>query len=210
MRAVGLWQPGKPLDILTCAALALAAACSSPGPRVRTATPEGVSPAAARPTPTVQSSPYPYTTPLPPPTPTLLDGLYTKLDPKEGTPVPCRRCPDYAPEGGIWTLYLEKGLFRVFHTVTGWRSVGSFTVSGDRITLFNDPTCHQEVGLYAWTLEAGALTLKVIEDKCAIGLRAMNLTRQPWAACRPPSLEAAVSDHWQMPLGCDTSEGTLP
>ena len=150
-----------------------------------------------------QRTPYPYTTPLPPPIRTILDDTYTKFEPKEGTPVPCRRCPDYAPEGGIWKLSLDKGIFRIFYTVTGWRSMGSFTVSGDRIVLFNDPNCIEIIGIYTWTLKEGALTLKVIDDTCAIRLRAKNLTSLPWASCQPPSRKAAISDHWPKPPGCD-------
>jgi len=150
----------------------------------------------------LQRTPFPYTTPLPPPTPTILDGIYTKFDPKDGTPVPCRRCPDYAPEGGIWKLSLDKGIFRLLHQVTGWRSVGSYVVSGNQLQLFNDPYCPELIGTYTWTLEKGRLTLEVIEDKCSIGLRAMNLTSLPLLSCQPPSIEAATSDHWPKPPGC--------
>jgi len=169
------------------------------------------SPVATRqdmPTPTdvwttlLQTTPYPFSTPLPPPTPTILDGAYVKLEPNVGTPVPCRRCPDYAPEGGIWKLHLDGGIFRIAHEVTGWRSLGSFVVSGDRFTLFNDPNCIDEVGTYTWTLDEGELTLKIVDDDCAIRLRAKNLSSLPWASCQPPSLEAAISDHWLKPPGC--------
>ncbi len=149
-----------------------------------------------------QRTPFPYTTPLPPSTRTILDGAYAKLDPSEAEHFHCRRCPDYAPEGGIWKLSLDKGVFRMFYQVTGWRSIGSFTVSGDRLTLFNDPYCTDDVGDYTWKLEHGALTLQVIKDECAIRLRAMNLTMLPWLSCQPPNTEAAVTDHWLKPPGC--------
>jgi hypothetical protein len=61
---------------------------------------------------------------------TALDGTYTKLDPKKAPPVPCRRCPDYVPQGGIWKLNLDKGIFRIFHESTGWRSIGSDVSTG--------------------------------------------------------------------------------
>lgn len=157
---------------------------------------------AGLPSPTIESSPFPYTTPLPPPVRTALDGRYVKLDPIPGTPTPCRRCPDWKPEGGEWLLRFDQGVFRISHAVTGWRTVGSFTVSGDRLVLFNDPTCHREIGTYTWKLERGALTLEVVEDTCAIGLRAKNLTAMPWNACQPPNTEAAVTDHWPRPAGC--------
>jgi hypothetical protein len=150
-----------------------------------------------------QRTPYPYSTPLPPPTPTILDGTYSKFELKEATPVPCKRCPDYAPEGGIWKLSLDKGIFRIFYAVTGWRSIGSFTIAGNQLVLFNDPNCPEVVGTYTWKLERENLTLKVIKDECAIGLRAMNLTNLPWLSCHPPSTEAAITDHWPKPRGCD-------
>lgn len=150
----------------------------------------------------LQRTPYPYTTPLPPPTRTALDGTYTKLDTREGDHVHCKRCPDYAPEAGIWKLNLNNGVFRIFHQETEWRSLASFTVSGDRLALFNDPYCTDTVGVYTWKLEDRALSLKVIEDECAIRLRAMNLTDLPWRSCQPPNTEAAVTDHWLKPPGC--------
>jgi len=151
----------------------------------------------------LQTTPYPYRTPLPPPTPAALDGTYAKFETKEGTPVPCKRCPDYAPEGGVWKLNLDRGIFRVLHQVTGWRSLGSYTVSADRLVLFNDPNCPDVVGTYRWRVEAGELLLDEIEDECSIGLRAMNLTHLPWRSCRPPNVEAAVTAHWPRPPGCD-------
>ncbi len=150
-----------------------------------------------------QRAPYPHTLPPAPPQSTPIDGTYTKLEKKEGEPVHCLRCPDYAPEGGIWKLNLGKGVFRIFHRVTGWKDIGSFYVSGDRLILANDPVCHEMIGVYQWKLEEGRFTLKEIDDPCAIHLRAMNLTNLPWLSCQPPSAEAAVSDHWLKPQGCD-------
>ena len=151
----------------------------------------------------LQRAPFPFRMALPPPNSTLIDGTYTKFETKETPPVPCRRCPDYAPEGGIWKLNFDKGVFRIFHTVTGWKDIGSYVVSGDRLTLANDPVCHEMFGVYKWKLEKGKLMITVVEDKCAIGLRAMNLTKLPWLSCRPPNIEAAVTDHWPKPPGCD-------
>ena len=148
-------------------------------------------------------TPFPYTLPLPVPKDTPLDGTYTKFETKESPPVPCRRCPDYAPEGGIWKLNFNKGVFRILHKETGWKDLGSFFVSGDRLILANDPVCHEIIGVYLWHLEEGKLILKVIDDPCAIALRAMNLTKLPWLSCRPPSQEAAITDHWPKPPGCD-------
>jgi hypothetical protein len=151
----------------------------------------------------LQKKPFPHTVPLPPPGPTVLDGTYAKFDPKKTPPVPCRRCPDYVPEGGIWKLNLSKGVFRIFHEFTGWRSIGSFVVDEDRVQLFNDPTCIEAMGSYTWKLEEGRLGLQVVEDQCAIGMRATNLTQLPWMSCQPPSMEAGSSGHRNRPPGCE-------
>ena len=134
----------------------------------------------------LQKSPYPHTAPLPPHKRTVLDGTYTKFDPKKTPPVPCRRCPDYVPAGGIWKLQFSNGVYRIFHELTGWRSIGSFIVDGNRVKLFNDPTCIEVTGTYTWTLTAGRLNWVVVQDECAIGMRAKNFTRQPWLPCQPP------------------------
>jgi hypothetical protein len=151
----------------------------------------------------LQKTPYPHTAPLPARVPTALDGTYTKFDPKKTPPVPCRRCPDYVPQGGIWKLNLDKGIFRIFHESTGWRSLGSFVIDGNRMQVFNDPCCIKVKGYYRWTLARERLSLQVIEDKCAIGQRAKNLTQLPWLSCQPPSMEAGFSDHGDTPPGCE-------
>ena len=133
----------------------------------------------------LQREPFPYTLPLPFRRPTPVDGTYTKRETKEEPPVPCRRCPDYAPEGGLWKLNLREGVFRIFHPGTGWKNIGSFYIAEDKLMLANDPVCHEGVGIYRWKLEEGQMLLSVIEDKCAIGLRAMNLTGLPWLSCQP-------------------------
>jgi hypothetical protein len=109
-------------------------------------------------------------------------------------------------EGGVWKLQLDKGIFRIYHAITGWRSLGSYAVSEDRLSLFNDPFCHLETGIYTWRLEEGVLILSEVDDPCAQGLRAANLIDQPWLSCRPPNTEAAITDHWQKPQGCDPNE----
>jgi hypothetical protein len=151
----------------------------------------------------LQKKPFPHAAPLPQQVPTVLDGTYTKFDPKKTPPVPCRRCPDYVPAGGIWKLNLNKGVFRIFHKFTGWRSIGSFVVDGNRVRLFNDPTCIEVMGSYTWTLKERRIRLQVIQDECAINMRAKNLTQLPWMSCQPPSMEAGFSGHWNKPPGCD-------
>jgi hypothetical protein len=151
----------------------------------------------------LQRRPYPYLIPLPEPKRTDLDGTYTKLVIPSAERVHCRRCPDYAPEGGLWKLNIDQGVFRIFHPESGWKSIATAIVGGDRMLLANDPSCIEDVGVYAWRLEKGRLIFEAIDDSCAIRLRAMNLTQQPWFACRPPNIEAAVSGHWPKPEGCD-------
>lgn len=154
----------------------------------------------------LQRTPYPYTTPLPPATPTILDGAYVKFDPRPGERAPCRRCPPYPPEGGIWRLSLDRGIFRVYHDGTGWSTLGSFTVSGNRIEFFNDPHCFQDVGIYTWRLEDGKLMLEAVRDDCGVDLRLRSFVEYPWKSCQPPSTEAAITDHWPTPVGCDTTK----
>lgn len=151
-------------------------------------------------------TPVPWTTPLPAQQATILDSTYVKINPRLATPFPCKRCPDYALEGGLWKFQLDQGVFRIYYTVNGWRSLGSYTVSGDMLYLFNDPYCNWDTGSYSWTLEGGVLTLTEIDDPCSQGLRAANLTDQPWLSCQPPNVEAMITDHWQKPQGCDPSE----
>ena len=151
----------------------------------------------------LQRSPFPYLIPLPEPRPTAVDGTYTKSVVAHAERVHCLRCPDYAPEGGLWRIHFDKGTFRIIHAETAWKSIGTFIVAGDRLLLANDPNCIDTVGLYTWRVEGGQLFLEAIDDPCAIKLRGLNLTQQPWRACRPPTIEAAVTEHWPKPEGCD-------
>lgn len=184
--------------------LSMVAACAAP----RQAAPTPAPGPEASPTPIdrwselLQHTPHAFSTPLPPPEPSPIDGVYTKTVIKDEPTVHCRRCPDYAPEGGLWKLSLDDGIFRIYHAETGWRSLASFTVEGSALNLFNDPNCFDLVGRYAWALEEGQLVLTVIDDPCAIALRAMNLTQLPWKSCQPPNQEAAISGHWPVPEGC--------
>jgi hypothetical protein len=147
--------------------------------------------------------PYPHRMPLPPAESTPIDGTYAKRESKDEPRVPCRRCPDYAVEGGTWKLHLDKGVFRIFHEATGWKSIGSFVISGEEFSIANDPVCHEVVGRYTWNLENGRLVFRVIEDPCAIELRAKNLTSLPWLSCQAPDREPAMTGHWLKPARCD-------
>jgi hypothetical protein len=185
-------------------AVQVAAARVQPAPTPATAGLTGT------PTPTVDRwqeiqlwTPYPHTTPLPPRVATPIDGAYVRFDPRTASHIPCRRCPPYPPEGGIWKLYLSEGIFRVYHPGTGWRTLGSYRVDGDQIAFFNDPQCHLAVGRFGWSLNARQLQFTPVEDNCELGTRAKNFTKQPWLSCQPPNREAAVTGHWSAPAGCE-------
>jgi hypothetical protein len=147
-------------------------------------------------------TPVAWTTPFPPPTATVLDGTYVKFDPTMVQWWTCKRCPDWRPAGGTWRLSFDKGVFRIYYDQTGWKNIGSYTVNGDRLFLFNDPTCNFETGQYTWTQEKGILRLKEVSDTCAIKMRALNLTHYLWYSCQPPNKEAAITDHWIKPKDC--------
>jgi len=153
--------------------------------------------------------PIPYTTPLPETKWTPIDGTYTKLDPALPQWWACRRCADYRPAGGIWKLQFDKGVMRIYYPITGWRSIASYTVSGNELQIFNDPYCPQEVGKYRWNLEDEwnlpdrRLIIEVENDSCSINLRGENLSNQPWYSCLPPNEMTGASDHWHKPPGCE-------
>jgi hypothetical protein len=204
-------QTLNPFILLAVVLLSITIACSPVEHKAPPGTPEAP---VTEPTPAngwlavLQRTPYPFATPLPPADPTILDGTYTKLDPRPGKRAPCRRCPPYPPEGGVWRLNLDEGIFRVYHDGTDWHTLGSFAVSGDRIEFFNDPHCYQDTGIYTWELESGKLTLELVQDECGINLRAKNFMALPWESCQPPSTEAAITDHWPTPIGCGLPEIT--
>ena len=151
----------------------------------------------------MQRNPFPYLVPLPEPRPAEVDGTYVKHVPSSTEHVHCLRCPDYAPEGGVWKLRFDRGVMRIMHLTDGWKSIASAVSAGDRLLLVNDPVCIDDVGLYRWRLDQSGLALEVIDDPCAIRLRAANLTQQAWRPCRAPNVEAAVTGHWPAPEGCD-------
>ena len=100
-------------------------------------------------------------------------------------------------------MQFDRGIMRIFYAVTGWRSISSFEVEGDRLLLFNDPHCLSTVGRYTWKMEERQLILKLVDDTCAINMRGKNLIKQPWKSCQPPNEEAATTGHWPVPPGCE-------
>ncbi|MEK6575763.1 MAG: hypothetical protein AABZ58_15755, partial [Chloroflexota bacterium] len=110
----------------------------------------------------LEKTPFAYAAPLPDPVPSPLDGIYAKVDQSWPQWWLCRRCADYRPAGGIWRLQFDKGVMRIYYEVTGWISMASFTVSGDRLHIFTRPYCPEDAGEYTWKLEDGQLTLETI------------------------------------------------
>lgn len=205
---------GSPLAVIMVFAWVLVACVAPQGPLPPLiTTPAPAAPVFVTPLPTpsdpwlalLQRKAYPYSRPLPAEQPTALDGVYVKIDPRTTPHVHCLRCPDYVPEGGLWKLQFHNGVFHIYYPATGWRSLGSYAVVGDRVELFNDPNCTDLIGTYAWRLDGGELVLEAIGDDCAIRMRAANLSDMPWQSCQPPNREAAVTDHWSKPVGCDQS-----
>jgi len=151
-----------------------------------------------------ERNPYPFTTPLPPPDATLIDGIYVKQEPMEPLRghINCRRCPDWFYEGGLWRIRFDRGIYRVLYVDFGWKSLGSYTVSGDQLFLFNDPNCIEDTGIYRWKLESGVLTFEVVDDPCAIRLRGRNLVHLPWQRCEPQA-DVVASVQRPTPKGCE-------
>lgn len=148
-------------------------------------------------------TPAPLAASLPLPEPRPIDGIFARDDPSLPQWWSCRRCADYRSTGGIWRLQFDRGIVRLVHDVTQWRTLASYVADEERLTVFNDPVCPSEAGTYAWRRTPEGLVLSVVDDPCAFGLRAENLTRQPWSDCQPPDVRAAVSDAWSTPAACE-------
>jgi hypothetical protein len=148
----------------------------------------------------LEVTPVPYGNPLPEPDSTGLDGTYARFDPAPPQWWSCLRCADYRPAGGVWRLQFDQGVMRIYYEVTGWNSLASYEVSGDRLLLFNDPYCKEATGEYEWKLAGGVLTLDVVKDPCSFGLRGKNLSGQAWIVC-PTDESASIQ-----PRGCSDAE----
>ena len=146
-----------------------------------------------------EASPFAYTTALPEPVQSPLDGLYAMIDQSPPHWWKCVRCADYRPAGGIWKLKFDKGVMRVFYEVTGWRSIASYTVSDDRLYIFNDPYCPEDTGEYKWQMEDGQLKIETVADGCAFDLRAENLSRQSWSVCAVSSETVGCEENLVIP-----------
>jgi len=154
----------------------------------------------------LQATPEAYTTPLPDPISSSIDGSYASLVQSPPQWWSCRRCADYRLSGGIWKLQFDKGIMRVLYDVTGWHSLASFTVADDRLYIFNDPYCPQDIGLYRWQLVDGNLEMIVIEDACAFRLRGENFSQQTWWTCPQPDSTPGEG----VPTGCVENLASQP
>jgi len=97
--------------------------------------------------------PYPFMSPTPAPDPTVLDGTYLRTltlrdvgGARVGLPYRCLRCPPFRIDAGVSTLIFTRGAYYMHHQLSGFRTMGSFVVEGDRVTLFNDANCPQSPG----------------------------------------------------------------
>src|SRR5205823_3920098 len=138
-----------------------------------------------------EDKPYPFATPAPPDRPTALDGTYMKIvpftaRPENQLPIRCFRCIPYRPDVGTSTLILFHGEYYIHHNLSGSKASGNFTVSGSRLSLFNDANCPGDRGTYTWRVRGHLLVLKVEHDPCPFDrLRAQDLTVSPWTRVDP-------------------------
>jgi hypothetical protein len=152
--------------------------------------------------------PYPYTKPTPAQAPTGIDGTYMLIltlddlgGPSHALPFPCVRCLPYARDPGVMTLIFFEGEYFVDHQMSGFHANGHYTVSGNRLTLFNDANCSRVRGSYRWQLDGDSLLLEVLDDTCAYeGERATDLATEVWT--RIPVCLREVGNLWPGILGC--------
>lgn len=128
------------------------------------------------------NEPYPFTTPLPPTVASALDGLYDRepTDTFEGEWAKCRRCPPYFVDRGRSQLVFRLGRWTNTHQQPRQLTNGHFTLEGDQLTIYNDPMCPFDRGVYRYSLAGGTLTLEAIDDPCQFGERKRDLTDLPW------------------------------
>jgi hypothetical protein len=152
--------------------------------------------------------PYPFMSPTPPPDATPLDGTYLRTvdlsqigGARIGLPYRCFRCPSYRIDAGVSTLIFNRGAFYVHHHLSGFRTMGSYVLDGETLTLFNDPTCPQTPGIYHVEQTSHGLHLSVIDDPCPYGSeRGTDLTFEPWihvSACI-----RRIQDLWPGEIAC--------
>lgn len=153
-------------------------------------------------------TPYPFMSPTPAPTPTEVDGTYLRVmtlaevgGPRVGIPYRCLRCPPFRIDPGVSTLVLYRGAYYIHHHLSGFRTMGSFVIEGDRMTLFNDANCPQTPGTYEFERHGRRLTFRVIEDDCPFsGERALDLEARTWS--RVAACTRRIQNLWPGEVAC--------
>ena len=152
--------------------------------------------------------PYPFMSPTPPPDPSVLDGTYLRTltlrdvgGARIGLPYRCLRCPPFRIDAGVSTLIFTRGAYYLHHQLSGFRTMGSFVIEGDRVTLFNDANCPQTPGIYAFELTAHGLRFRVVEDECPFsGERSFDLLVRPWT--RVSACVRRIANLWPGEVAC--------
>jgi hypothetical protein len=152
--------------------------------------------------------PYPFMSPTPSPGPSVLDGTYLRTislrevgGARYGLPVRCLRCPPYRIDAGVSTLIFINGAYYVHHQISGFKTMGSFVIDGDRVTLFNDANCPQTPGTYRFEQTAHGLRFTVVEDDCPFsGERSDDLEYTTWT--HVPACVSRIVDLWPGEVAC--------
>lgn len=152
--------------------------------------------------------PYPFMSPTPAPEPTSIDGTYLRTltmqelgGARRSIPLRCLRCPPFRITPGVNTLVLYRGAYYLHHHLSGFRTMGSFVVDGDHLTLFNDANCPQLRGVYEIDHAAHGIRFRAIEDECAYGNeRALDLEFRPWT--RVPACVVRIENLWPGEVAC--------
>jgi hypothetical protein len=152
-----------------------------------------------------EDTPYPYTRPLPPRTRTPLDGTYMRILTIEDVdgllPFRCLRCPPFFLNAGVSTIAFHRGYYWLNHQLSGFKSLGMYTVERGRVTLFNDPWCPQDRSTYRWDVRRGALTFEPLSGTCVYEeARAKDLTKAPWTKIKP--CVYLIEHLWPGPIAC--------
>ncbi|HEX6230900.1 MAG TPA: hypothetical protein VF029_04250 [Actinomycetota bacterium] len=152
--------------------------------------------------------PYPFMSPTPQSTETAIDGTYLRtLTLREvggariGLPYRCLRCPPFRIDAGVSTLIFARGAYYLHHHLSGFKTLGSYVVEGDRVTLFNDANCPQTPGVYGFEPTPHGLRLRVIQDDCPFsGERARDLMVRPWT--RVSACVRRIDGLWPGEIAC--------
>lgn len=93
-----------------------------------------------------------------------------------------------------------RGEYCLNHQLSGFKVQGHFTVSGDRITLFNDPECHGPA-VDGWDGGGGVLRFELVRDSCDHGgVRTWDLTFKGWVKVNP--CRYRIANLWPAEVAC--------